>query len=107
MLLYDLTQDSERPVKVLDVCGVSTPVYNLTFNNRAPELFATTDQQSVKVRCTSFLPSLVQPSAEPRVGFFDCIADHAVMRGATNTAVTPDIMNAAPFQVLCHHHHHK
>lgn len=49
VLLYDLTRDTEHPVKTLDVCGVSAPVFDLAFNVRAPELFATTDQQCVKV----------------------------------------------------------
>ena len=48
-LLYDLMQDSEHPMQVLDVCGAPAPVYDLAFNSKAPELFATTDQQSVKV----------------------------------------------------------
>lgn len=49
MLFYDLMRDSEHPVKTLDVCGASAPVFDLAFNAKAPELFATTDQQSVKV----------------------------------------------------------
>lgn len=49
MLLYDLIRDTEHPIKTLDVCGVSAPVFDLAFNAKAPELFATTDQQSVKV----------------------------------------------------------
>lgn len=49
VLLYDLLRDSEHPVKVLDVCGASAPVHDLAFNVKAPELFATTDRQSVKV----------------------------------------------------------
>ena len=42
-------RDAEHPVKTLDVCGASVPVFDLAFNAKAPELFATTDQQSVKV----------------------------------------------------------
>lgn len=49
VLLYDLSRDTEHPVKTLDVCGASAPVFDLAFNVRAPELFATTDQQCVKV----------------------------------------------------------
>ena len=49
VLLYDLMRDTERPVKTLDVCGAAAPVFDLAFNAKAPELFATTDQQSVKV----------------------------------------------------------
>ena len=49
VLLYDLSHDTEHPVKTLDVCGASAPVFDLAFNVRAPELFATTDQQCVKV----------------------------------------------------------
>ncbi len=49
VFLYDLMHNPERPVKVLDVCGSAKPVYGLAFNVQAPELFATTDQQSVKV----------------------------------------------------------
>ena len=50
VFLYDLMHNSERPVQILDVCGSAKPVYGLAFNVQAPELFATTDQQSVKVR---------------------------------------------------------
>lgn len=50
VFLYDLLRNPEQPVKILDVCGSDTPVYSLAFNAKAPELFATTDQQSVKVR---------------------------------------------------------
>lgn len=49
VLLYDLLRDLEHPIKVLDVCGASAPVHDLAFNVTAPELFATTDRQSVKV----------------------------------------------------------
>ncbi|KAL3163306.1 WD repeat-containing protein 34 [Trebouxia sp. C0010 RCD-2024] len=49
VFLYDLTCDTEHPVKTLDVCRVAAPVFDLAFNVRAPELFATTDQQCVKV----------------------------------------------------------
>ena len=50
VFLYDLLRDPDQPVKILDVCGSDKPVYSLAFNVKAPELFATTDQQSVKVR---------------------------------------------------------
>lgn len=50
VFVYDLLRDPEQPVKILDVCGSDKPVYSLAFNAKAPELFATTDQQSVKVR---------------------------------------------------------
>lgn len=50
VFLYDLMHNPERPVKILDVCGSAKPVYGLAFNVQAPELFATTDQQSVKVQ---------------------------------------------------------
>ena len=53
VLLYDLMQNSEHPSKVLDVCGTPAPVFDLAFNSKAPELFATTDQQSVKVSETT------------------------------------------------------
>ena len=56
VLLYDLTRSTEHPVKILDVCGASAPVYDLAFNVRAPELFATTDQQCVKVSHESHGP---------------------------------------------------
>ncbi|DBA85408.1 TPA: WD repeat-containing protein 34 [Trebouxia sp. C0005] len=49
VFLYDLMHNLERPVRILDVCGSAQPVYGLVFNVQAPELFATTDQQSVKV----------------------------------------------------------
>lgn len=49
LLLYDLIRDIEHPIKTLDVCGAAAPVFDLAFNAKAPELFATTDQQSVKV----------------------------------------------------------
>ncbi len=49
VFLYDLMHNPDRPVKILDVCGSAKPVYGLAFNAQAPELFATTDQQSVKV----------------------------------------------------------
>lgn len=49
VLLYDLMRDLEHPVKILDVCGATAPVHDLAFNVKAPELFATTDRQSVKV----------------------------------------------------------
>lgn len=50
VFLYDLMDNPERPVKILDVCGSAKPVYGLAFNVQAPELFATIDQQSVKVK---------------------------------------------------------
>lgn len=51
--MYDLMRDSAKPVETLDVCGIHAPAYNLAFNSRVPELFATTDQQSVKVSMPS------------------------------------------------------
>ena len=53
VFMYDLMRDSAKPVETLDVCGIHAPVYNLAFNSRVPELFATTDQQSVKVSMPS------------------------------------------------------
>ena len=49
VFLYDLMQDCQRPVKTLDVCNAAEPVYSLSFNVKAPELFATTHYRSVKV----------------------------------------------------------
>ena len=64
VLLYDLMRDTEHPVKTLDVCGASAPVFDLAFNVKAPELFATTDQQSVKVSHEIEYSSAARPQSD-------------------------------------------
>lgn len=66
VFFYCFGQDRQQPVKLLDVCGSSVPVYALAFNHKAPELFAAVDRQAVKVSSISYyqhIGVLVQPDA--------------------------------------------